>query len=138
MRPSARAVAVALLLAAGPVLTGCVSAFMVPGPEETSSSAVVPPSEPPSPVAPPSPFAGTVAVRDFAFDPADFTVRPGAVVTVTNTGTTAHTLTAQDGGFDTGPIAPGAAATLTAPGQPGTYSYLCSLHHFMRGTLTVA
>ncbi|MFE4976304.1 cupredoxin domain-containing protein [Kitasatospora sp. NPDC056651] len=138
MRPLVRAAALALLLAAGPVLTGCVSAFTVAGPEETSSSAVVPPSEPLSPVPSPSPVAGTVTVRDFAFDPADLTVRPGAVVIVTNTGTTTHTLTAQDGGFDTGPIAPGTAVSLTAPSRPGAYSYLCGFHHFMRGILTVA
>ncbi|GAA2992577.1 hypothetical protein GCM10010519_27610 [Streptomyces lactacystinicus] len=79
-----------------------------------------------------------MTIRDFSFEPDSFTVSPGAVVTVTNTGTTTHTLTAQDGTFDTGPIAPGAAATLTAPSQPGAYSYLCTFHHFMRGILTVA
>lgn len=137
MRPSLRAAALTLLIAAGPALTGCVSAFVEPVPEESSSPVVVPPSEAPSPVASPSPFTGTVTVRDFSFEPADFTVTPGAVMTVTNTGTTDHTLTAQDGGFDTGPIAPGATATVTAPSRPGAYSYLCSFHHFMRGILTV-
>ncbi|WP_259316495.1 cupredoxin domain-containing protein [Kitasatospora xanthocidica] len=126
----------ALLLAAGPVLTGCVSSFMVPGPEETSST-VAPPSPSAAPPSP-SPFTGTVTIRDFSFEPADFTLGPGTAVTVTNTGTTAHTLTAQDGTFDTGPIAPGGSATLTAPTQPGGYSYLCTFHHFMRGILTVA
>ncbi|MFE7527616.1 cupredoxin domain-containing protein [Kitasatospora sp. NPDC057542] len=126
-----------LLLAVGPVLTGCVSSFVVPGPEEATSSVAVP-SVPSAPVPSPSPFTGTVTIRDFSFEPGDFTAAPGAVVTVTNTGTTAHSLTAQDGGFDTGAIAPGATATLTAPTQPGAYSYLCTFHHFMRGILTVA
>ncbi|MFF3003515.1 cupredoxin domain-containing protein [Kitasatospora sp. NPDC057940] len=79
-----------------------------------------------------------MAIRDFAFEPADFTVRPGAVVTVRNADTVDHTLTAQDGGFDTGTIAPGASATFTAPARPGASSYLCTLHHFMRGILTVS
>ncbi|MEU3569056.1 cupredoxin domain-containing protein [Kitasatospora sp. NPDC036755] len=135
MRPLLRAAT--LLLAAGPVLTGCVSSFMVPGPEETGSTAA-PSPEPSSPAPSPTPFAGTVAMRDFSFEPADLTVRPGTVVTVTNTGTTPHTLTAQDGTFDTGPVAPGATATVTAPSQPGASSYLCAFHHFMRGTLTVS
>ncbi|MGW3076574.1 MULTISPECIES: cupredoxin domain-containing protein [unclassified Kitasatospora] len=140
MRSRVRAVALALLLAAGAVLTGCVSALVGPAPEETSSPAVVSPSVANSPAASPSPSiaAGTVAARDFSFEPADFTAGPGAVVTVTNTGTTAHTLTAQDGTFGTGPIAPGATATVTAPSQPGAYAYLCSFHHFMRGILTVS
>ncbi|MGW1177907.1 cupredoxin domain-containing protein [Kitasatospora sp. NPDC002543] len=134
MRPLLRAAT--LLLTAGPVLTGCVSSFMVPGPEETSST-VAPPSPSTAPPSP-SPFTGAVAIRDFSFEPADLTVRPGTVVTVTNTGTTPHTLTAQDGTFDTGPVAPGATATVTAPSQPGASSYLCAFHHFMRGTLTVS
>ncbi|MFJ9445967.1 cupredoxin domain-containing protein [Kitasatospora sp. NPDC101235] len=136
MRPLLRAAAL-LLLAAAPVLTGCVSSFVAPGPEETTSP-VVAPSEPSYPAPSPSPFTGTVTIRNFSFEPGDFTAAPGAVVTVTNTGTTAHSLTAQDGGFDTGPVAPGATATLTAPTQPGAYSYLCTFHHFMRGILTVA
>ncbi|MFD5436446.1 cupredoxin domain-containing protein [Kitasatospora sp. NPDC127067] len=136
MRSPVRAAAL-LLLAAGPLLTGCISSFVVPGPEETTSP-VVAPSAPSTPAPSPTPFAGTVTIRDFSFEPDNFTVGPGAVVTVTNTGTTTHTLTAQDGTFDTGPIAPGAAATLTAPSQPGAYSYHCTFHHFMRGILTVA
>ncbi|MEV7189449.1 cupredoxin domain-containing protein [Kitasatospora sp. NPDC093102] len=135
MRPLLRAAL--LLLAVGPVLTGCISSFEVPGPEETTGSVAVP-SVPSTPVPSPSPFTGTVTIRDFSFEPGDFTAGPGAVVTVTNTGTAAHSLTAQDGSFDTGPIAPGATAALTAPTQPGAYSYLCAFHHFMRGILTVA
>lgn len=141
MRAPRRAAALLLLVAAGPSLTGCLSSFVVPGPEETTSPVGTPsePSTPPSSPAPsPSPFTGTVTIRDFSFEPADFTLGPGAVVTVTNTGTTTHSLTAQDGTFDTGPIAPGATATLTSPHQPGAYSYLCSFHHFMRGILTVS
>ncbi|MGW7443925.1 cupredoxin domain-containing protein [Kitasatospora sp. NPDC054795] len=139
MRSPVRAAAL-LLLAAGPLLTGCISSFVVPGPEESTSPVVAPsaPSAPSSPAPSPIPFAGAVTIRDFSFEPDNFTVTPGAVVTVTNTGTTTHTLTAQDGAFDTGPIASGATATLTAPSQPGAYSYLCTLHHFMRGILTVA
>ncbi|MFJ6623386.1 cupredoxin domain-containing protein [Kitasatospora sp. NPDC091335] len=75
-------------------------------------------------------------MRAERFEPDDFTVGPGAVATVTNTGTTAHTLTAQDGSVDTGPIAPVAGTTLTAASQPGAYAYLCTFHHFMRGILT--
>ncbi|MFD7742113.1 cupredoxin domain-containing protein [Streptomyces sp. MJM8645] len=72
------------------------------------------------------------------FEPANFTVRPGAVVRVRNADTVDHTLTAQDRSFDTGTIAPGASATFTAPARPGASSYLCTLHHFMRGILTVS
>ena len=31
----------------------------------------------------------------------------------------------------------GATATFTAPSTPGSYSYLCTIHPTMKGTLTV-
>ncbi|MFJ8477978.1 cupredoxin domain-containing protein [Kitasatospora sp. NPDC094011] len=133
MRPTVRAVALLLL---GGLLSGCLSAYVGPAPDE-SSVVTAPPS--PAPSSSSTPFTGTVTIRDFAFDPADFTVHPGAVITVRNTGTVTHTLTAQDPTtFDTGPIAPGGTASFIAPSRPGTYPYLCGYHHFMRGLLTVA
>ncbi|MFJ2807512.1 cupredoxin domain-containing protein [Kitasatospora sp. NPDC087271] len=105
------------------------------GPGPTGSVSATPAASPSSATAP---APGAVAIRDFAFEPADFTVRPGAVVTVRNADAVDHTLTAQDRSFDTGTIAPGASATFTAPARPGASSYLCTLHHFMRGILTVS
>ncbi|MFJ2576804.1 cupredoxin domain-containing protein [Kitasatospora aureofaciens] len=141
MRPPARLTRAggALLLAAGlsGCLSGCLSAYVGPGPAE-SSSAAPPSSAAPRPTATTASAAGTVMISDFLFQPANFTVHPGAAVTVVNAGTVEHTLTAQDRSFDTGPIAPGTSATFTAPTQPGAYSYLCTFHHFMRGILTVA
>ncbi|MEV7598475.1 cupredoxin domain-containing protein [Kitasatospora sp. NPDC089797] len=134
MPPTVRAAA---LLLSGALLSGCLSAYVGAVPDE-SSTVTAPPSTGPAPSSA-TPVPGTVTIRDFAFDPADFTVPPGSVVTVRNAGTVTHTLTAQDpSSFDTGPVAPGATVTFTAPGAPGTYPYLCSYHHFMRGLLTVA
>ncbi|MER7752230.1 cupredoxin domain-containing protein [Kitasatospora sp. NPDC097643] len=142
MRPLPRAVALLLLSA---TLGGCLSSFVGPAPTEPGpTTSASPPS--PSTTAPGASAAGTsapasgqatVTIRNFLFDPANFTVHRGAVVTVHNADTTTHTLTAQDRSFDTGPIAPGTTAAFTAPAQPGAYSYLCTYHHFMRGILTV-
>lgn len=79
-----------------------------------------------------------VDIRNFLFEPAALTLRPGATVTVTNQDSTAHTLTADDKSFDTGTIAPGATATITAPQQSGPHAYICTIHPFMHGTLTVS
>ncbi|KJS58088.1 hypothetical protein VM95_35615 [Streptomyces rubellomurinus] len=65
-------------------------------------------------------------------------MHPGDTITVVNDDTTAHTLTASDKSFDTGTIAPGKSATLTAPAKPGSYPYICTIHQFMHGTLTVS
>ncbi|MCF2533520.1 cupredoxin domain-containing protein [Yinghuangia soli] len=105
-----------------------------------STSTLAPP---PSSAAGPAPGGGetatttTVTIKSFAFAPAAFTVAPGATVTVVNQDDAAHTLTANDKAFDTGTLAAGATGTFTAPTTPGTYPFLCTLHQFMTGTLTV-
>ncbi|WP_446042278.1 cupredoxin domain-containing protein [Streptomyces sp. SID1121] len=70
--------------------------------------------------------------------PDKLTVAPGTKITVTNNDTTTHTLTAiTDKAWNTGDIAPGKSATFTAPTKPGAYKYMCTIHPFMKGTLTV-
>ncbi|WP_244179096.1 cupredoxin domain-containing protein [Streptomyces rubellomurinus] len=79
-----------------------------------------------------------IVIKNFMFNPATTAVHPGDTITVVNDDTTAHTLTASDKSFDTGTIAPGKSATLTAPAKPGSYPYICTIHQFMHGTLTVS
>ena len=79
--------------------------------------------------------SGAISIKDFAFSPDKQTVAAGATVTVTNNDTTAHTVTADDGSFDTKEIQPGASATLKVDGST---TYHCEIHDYMRGTLTVA
>ncbi|MEV7026201.1 cupredoxin family copper-binding protein [Kitasatospora sp. NPDC093558] len=87
--------------------------------------------------APSSTGALQVTIKNFAFEPASLTVSPGQTVTVVNRDSTTHTVTASDKSFDTGNIAPGATATFTAPQQAGAHPYICTIHPFMHGTLTV-
>jgi plastocyanin len=63
---------------------------------------------------------------------------PGARVTFDNQGEVPHTLTADDGAFDTGTVEPGGTGDITAPSAPGAYPYHCEIHPAMTGTLTVA
>ena len=60
----------------------------------------------------------------------------GSTVTVTNDDSVTHTWTATGGAFNSGPLAPGASFSFTFT-QPGTYNYLCTIHTFMTGTVTV-
>ncbi|WP_030587796.1 cupredoxin domain-containing protein [Streptomyces anulatus] len=84
------------------------------------------------------PGAVRIVIENFTFSPADLQVRPGAQVTVVNRDSASHTVTATgDKAFDTGTIRAGATATFTAPSTPGSYSYLCTIHPNMKGTLTV-
>jgi plastocyanin len=75
-----------------------------------------------------------IMIKDFTFTvPAS--VSPGATVTVHNMDGLAHTVTADDGGFDS--PAPAGNSTFTAPTKPGTYRFHCSIHPEMHGTLVV-
>jgi plastocyanin len=84
-----------------------------------------------------APHSFHLVIKNFAFHPADFTVAPGATITVTNEDSVTHTFTARDGAFNTGDIPPGHTVTVTAPTKPGSYPYLCLIHQFMTGVLTV-
>jgi plastocyanin len=79
---------------------------------------------------------GAVEIKGFAFDPASLTVTPGTKVTWSNDDSTSHTATADDGSFDTGTIKQGSKVSATLR-KPGTYSYVCQFHPFMKGTITV-
>lgn len=109
-------------------------------PSVTRTSATGPATTPGS-ASPSSSSAGgrtRITIDNFAFKPAAATVAPGTKITVTNKDTTAHTLTATTGKvFDTGTLGPGKTATFTAPGKAGTYAYTCTIHPFMKGSLTV-
>lgn len=77
----------------------------------------------------------TLAIRDFRF--AATSVAPSGLVTVDNGDSAAHTVTAEDGEFDSGEVRGGAASTFQAPDEPGTYEFACEIHPDMTGTLTV-
>src|SRR4051794_11680069 len=78
----------------------------------------------------------TVQVVDFAFEPGTLTVPVGATVTWTNTGSRPHTVTADDGSFDSGRLDPGEQFSQTFD-QPGTFTYHCGFHPDMQGSIVV-
>ncbi|MFI0739519.1 plastocyanin/azurin family copper-binding protein [Streptomyces sp. NPDC021100] len=77
----------------------------------------------------------TVSIRDFSFIPGQLTVTAGDTVTWTNDDGTDHTVTADDGSFDSGPFGPGGTFAHTFA-QSGTFPYHCEIHPEMRGTVT--
>lgn len=79
----------------------------------------------------------TITIENFSFgDP--ITISPGATVTVRNTYTETHSLSSDDGLWDTSGITPGSSATFVAPDKPGTYKFHCNFHANMHGSLIVA
>src|ERR1700730_15994740 len=69
----------------------------------------------------------TVDMVGLTFAPTVIHVGPGAVVQWTNSSPLAHTVTADDGSFDSGSVAPDATFTWTFD-APGTYQYYCAPH----------
>jgi plastocyanin len=81
--------------------------------------------------------SGQVKISGYAFHPVTSTVGPGARVTFTNHDQTAHTATSSKSGvFDTGTLKPGESRTVVLR-KPGTYTYFCQFHAFMRATIVV-
>lgn len=58
------------------------------------------------------------------------------IVSWTNEDSTEHTVTADDGSFDAGPISPGDTFE-NAFDSPGEFGYHCAIHPFMTGVVIV-
>jgi plastocyanin len=77
-----------------------------------------------------------VAIVDMSFQPAEVSVAAGDTVRWTNMQSMAHTVTADDGSFDSGLLGENQSFSHTFS-QPGTFGYHCSIHAFMTGTVDV-
>ncbi|HEX7051172.1 MAG TPA: cupredoxin family copper-binding protein [Longimicrobiales bacterium] len=78
----------------------------------------------------------TATIKNLAFAPAEIQVAPGTTVVWTNNDPLAHTVTADDGTFDSGNIEPGASWSHTFT-EPGRYAYHCTPHPFMTAVVVV-
>lgn len=79
---------------------------------------------------------GALTIEGSAFKPASLTVAAGTTVTVQNKDGFAHTVTADDGSFDTSSIAGGTTATVDLP-SAGTFAFHCAIHTSMKGAFVV-
>ena len=104
-----------------------------------------PPGPAPVPGAPAEPGANapaagpdtvTATVQDFLFRPARLEIAAGTTIVWSNNGQVAHTVSAEDGSFDSGPIEAGARGALTFS-RAGTFPFHCTPHPFMRGVIVV-
>ena len=78
-----------------------------------------------------------VSIKNFSFQPKSVTVPRGTTITWTNKDDSTHTVTATSGhSFDSGHLSAGKSFAMTFT-TPGTYSYMCSIHQYMHGTIIV-
>jgi len=80
--------------------------------------------------------SGSVTIADFQFTPSSISINQGDTVTWTNNGPSAHSATAPDGSFDTGILPAGQTRSHTF-NDAGTFSYICTPHPNMHGTIVV-
>jgi plastocyanin len=80
--------------------------------------------------------SATVSMGDNFFSPASVSIATGDTVTWTNNGQAPHSATADDGSFDTGVFNGGQSRSHTFS-RAGTFSYFCTVHASMRGTVRV-
>jgi uncharacterized membrane protein len=76
-------------------------------------------------------------MKNVSFQPAQITVHPGETVVWKNEDIFAHTVTADDGSFDSGLIQPGQTWKMTVQ-KAGTIAYHCTPHPNMKATLVAA
>jgi len=142
----------AAVLAAGAALAGCghtgarpASAAAAPAgrPADPAPAASMPMTAPmPSGEAATAPAAAPVAasavtIDNFAFSPKAITVKVGTTVTWTNRDEEPHTVTAEDGSFRSGTLAGNSNTFSHAFTAPGSFTYHCSIHPYMTGTVEV-
>jgi len=77
-----------------------------------------------------------VAVEKFTFAPQEITVTPGTTVTWTNKDETPHTVSASDKSYVSKAMDTQDTFTHTFVSE-GDFSYFCTLHPFMTGTVHV-
>ena len=80
---------------------------------------------------------GQVIMKGIRFQPAELTVHPGETVDFKNEDIVAHTVTADDGSFDSGLIQPGSSWKMTVQ-KAGTLAYHCTPHPNMKATLVAS
>jgi plastocyanin len=77
-----------------------------------------------------------VRIQDFAFRQTPLDITAGTTVVWTNADDVPHTVTAEDGRFDSGPLSRGERWSIRFD-RAGSYAFRCEPHPFMRATVVV-
>lgn len=83
--------------------------------------------------------SNSIAIKNFAFSPAILTIKTGTTVTWMNQDGAVHQIASDPGtpvAFNSGLLDTGKSYPFTFT-QPGTYTYFCTVHPSMKGTIIV-
>jgi plastocyanin len=78
----------------------------------------------------------TIDIKNFSFAPMSLTVAVGTTVTWKFDDSAQHTVSADDKSFVSPAMSNGQTYTHTFT-KAGTFSYICSIHQYMKGTIVV-
>jgi plastocyanin len=78
-----------------------------------------------------------IEIKDFAFNPHTITVKSGEKITWINRDEEPHTVVSVEKQFKKSPALDTDQEFTVVAGSPGTYSYFCSVHPKMTGTIIV-
>jgi amicyanin len=131
--PALSVVGALALAACGGTSGGGTASTPAATPTPSMSMPMPSPSASPAPASPAS--TTSVTISNNAFSPATIKVPVGATVTWTNQDQVAHNV-AFTGEAPSKTMQTGATYTHTFT-APGTYSYICAIHPFMKGTVVV-
>jgi plastocyanin len=121
------------------ILSGCIAFLMIACITAGCTSSQTPAATAPASQPVPSAGSNAVTIKNFAFDPSSLTVKTGTEVTWTNLDSVQHTVVSDTGSlaaFSSDPLPTGASYRFTFT-KPGTYTYHCSIHPSMKGTVIV-
>ena len=136
--PVRQGVAVLALLVVGAMIAaGCGGSNDNSGASGSETTAAPETTAPAATSGGDSSSASAAKIEGFAFHPDTIKVKAGQKVTWTNDDSTNHTVTADDGSFDSGSLPGGKAFSFTFASK-GTFKYHCSIHASMVGTVEVS
>nr|WP_321238085.1 cupredoxin family copper-binding protein [uncultured Tolumonas sp.] len=113
--------ALSLVIATSMFSSGCYSKEQIDSPSPMSNTPMT---------------AMNVAIMGFAFNPENVTVKIGSSITWTNQDRAPHTITSDDGSWDSGKIMQNGKYTHKFD-TAGTFTYYCTVHPSMKGTIIV-
>lgn len=89
-----------------------------------------------TPTTAPTGSGNAISIASYAFSPDSLTIKVGTKLTWTNNDSVTHTVTADQGAFNSGPLPSGKSYSFTFT-KAGTYTYHCAIHPSMTATIVV-
>jgi plastocyanin len=123
------------MVVAALIVTACSGAAATPAPATAAPATAAPATAAPASA---GGAAGAVSIKGFAFNPAESTTTAGGTVTWTNEDDAPHTVTFDDASITSSGNINKAGTFAATFAVAGTFTYKCTIHPTMTGTVKVS